>query len=90
VFLKNGPSGSMVEAYFLPALNREPVDTIGSGDAYLAAAAIMLGYSRGMYHTAAIIGSIAAAIHCESFGNGTVTREDIDEVLNGVIELQRT
>jgi len=90
VFLKNGPNGSMVDANFLPAFNRDPVDTIGSGDAYLAAAAIMLGYSRGMYHTAAIIGSIAAAIQCTKFGNGTVTRDEIDEVLNGVIELQRT
>jgi sugar/nucleoside kinase (ribokinase family) len=88
-FIKNGPVGSMVDAYFLPALNQNPVDTIGSGDAYLAAASIMLGYSRGMYHTAAIIGSIAAAIQCTKFGNGTVTREEIDEVLNGVIELQR-
>ena len=89
VFFKNGPVGSRVDDAFLPALNQNPVDTIGSGDAYLAAASIMLGYSRGMYHTAAIIGSIAAAIQCTKFGNGTVTREEIDEVLNGVIELQR-
>lgn len=88
-FVKDGAEGSHVDAYRIPAFCNAPVDTIGSGDAYLATAAIMLGCYRDRVHEAAILGSISAAIHCSRPGNGTVTRIDIDEVLNESIEHQR-
>jgi sugar/nucleoside kinase (ribokinase family) len=81
IFLKNGISGSVVNGYPIPAFNEEPVDDIGAGDAYLASAAIVLAEDDSAYVCAGLIGSVAAAIHCASWGNVTVTREQISDVL---------
>ncbi len=81
VFLKNGIHGSVIHGTPIPALNEEPVDDIGAGDAYLATAAIVLGTNRDNQIEAALLGSIAAALHCAEWGNITITRGMIEDVL---------
>lgn len=86
VFLKNGINGSEVLGANIQAFNHQPVDDIGAGDAYLASAAVVLGYDSSKYVEAAIIGSIASALHCAEYGNITITREMIDDVLAAAID----
>jgi len=81
VFIKDGTEGSSVNGTSIPALNKKPVDDVGAGDAYLATAAIMIGKYGDKYVEAALMGSISAALHCAQYGNITITREMIDDVL---------
>jgi len=64
----------------MPAMAVNPVDTMGAGDAFLAVTAplVMLGASM---ETIGLIGSLAAAIECESVGNIPVKRAKLEKRL---------
>lgn len=60
----------------LPALNSNPVDVAGAGDALLAAASLCRGVG-GTIFEAAYLGSIAAAIQVSRLGNTPLRASDL-------------
>lgn len=85
VFVKHGIEGvrlPMLKNFEVPAFNLEPIDTMGSGDAFLAAASMVLSMDGSLQKEAAIIGSVAAGIKCAHVGNGAVNRQEINYVIS--------
>jgi rfaE bifunctional protein kinase chain/domain len=83
LFVKLGPEGLILvsrekepRTSSLMALNPNPVDVAGAGDAFLSAAALCR-VSGGSLAEAAYIGSIAAAIQVGRLGNIPITRAEI-------------
>ncbi len=61
---------------YLPALPARPIDSLGCGDALLAAASLTLAVG-GSLPAAALLGSISAAIEVSTLGNVAVTAEQM-------------
>jgi sugar/nucleoside kinase (ribokinase family) len=61
------------------------VDTVGAGDALLAAATLVLTRTGDLVQSA-ILGSMAAAVSCEKEGNVSVTMADVQRKLARVEE----
>jgi rfaE bifunctional protein kinase chain/domain len=59
------------------------VDPIGAGDALLAYSVLALAAS-GDIVTAAVLGSIAAAVACERQGNVPVSQQDVENKIQGI------
>jgi rfaE bifunctional protein kinase chain/domain len=64
------------------------VDPIGAGDALLSYASLAL-VATGDLVTAAILGSLGAAVACERQGNATVTQQELRDKIDAVQKLAR-
>ena len=81
VFLHCARSGSeSAEDDRIPALNRNPVDVAGAGDAFLVGTALCLATGADIWR-AMYMGSIASACQVSRLGNLPVTREELVEQL---------
>ncbi len=81
LFVKLGAEGLLVltpgsefATGSLPAMNRNPIDVAGAGDALLAAAGLALA-AGGTVWECAYLGSVAAAIQVSRVGNVPIDRE---------------
>ena len=69
--------------FSLPAYATHVVDPIGAGDALLAYAALALRVTDDL-QVAATLGSLAAAVACETAGNVPVTPEAVDQKIEAL------
>lgn len=74
------PGSESAEDDRIPALNRNPVDVAGAGDAFLVGTALCLATGTDIWR-AMYIGSIASACQVSRLGNRPVTREELVEQL---------
>ena len=72
---------------YLPALSNRGIDSLGCGDALLAAATLTLA-AGGSLQAAAFLGSVAAAIEVEQIGNVPVTAQQMFQRICGAEESQ--
>jgi bifunctional ADP-heptose synthase (sugar kinase/adenylyltransferase) len=70
------PWPSRVNAEHVPALASHAVDTLGCGDALLAAATLARA-AGGSLTSSAVLGSIAAAVQATRLGNDAISAHDI-------------
>lgn len=75
------PGPNPREFFQLDSFVRGPVDAVGAGDALLAYAALALASTSNIV-TAAILGSLGAAVSCERQGNVPVTPAEIEVKIN--------
>jgi rfaE bifunctional protein kinase chain/domain/rfaE bifunctional protein nucleotidyltransferase chain/domain len=61
---------------YLPSLAGSVIDPLGCGDALLATASATLA-AGGSLHTAAYLGSLAAAVEAQQLGNHTITADQV-------------
>lgn len=86
-FRTDEKSGDRPSYFAIDALVRENiVDPVGSGDALLAYAGIVL-LKTGNEVIASIIGTIAAGLACQKHGNVTVTPSEIIDYINKLEKL---
>jgi rfaE bifunctional protein kinase chain/domain len=90
LFVKLGAEGLLVltkssgfATYSLPAMNRNPVDVAGAGDAFLASAGLGLAAGCSAWECA-YLGSVAAAIQVSRVGNVPITLEALSAALRNV------
>ena len=69
--------GSRLRSEYVPSLSGHVVDTVGAGDAFLAAATLALASGTGL-NRAVYIGSAAAGLELEHLGNQPI---DVDGLL---------
>jgi sugar/nucleoside kinase (ribokinase family) len=90
--LKIGEKGSMIfrnkgfypkDFFPLDSFVDNKVDTIGAGDAYLAATTVFYTYTKNIV-ISSIIGNFAAAIACQQEGNVPITRDKIISFINNL------
>lgn len=90
--LKIGEKGSMIfrnkgyhpkDFFPLDSFVNNKIDTIGAGDAYLAATTIFYTYTKNIV-ISSIIGNFAAAIACQQEGNVPITRDKIISFVNNL------
>ena len=72
----DGEFQSRITTEHVPALGAMPLDPLGCGDAMLAAATLALA-SAGDMLTAAVVGSLAAAVHAGRLGNPALASGDL-------------
>jgi len=72
----NDGYASLVSGEHVPALGTHAVDSLGCGDALLAAATLSL-CSGGSLLTASFVGSISAAVEAQRLGNIVVSARDL-------------
>jgi len=77
----NDASGSF---FSLDTFADNVVDSIGAGDALLAYSTLALTLSPSAQVIASILGSMAAAIACETEGNNPVKPEDVIKKLERI------
>jgi len=65
----------------IPALNRNPKDVAGAGDAFLVGATLALAAKADIW-VAAYVGSLAAALQVNQVGNLPLSSEDLLQVIN--------
>lgn len=68
--------------HHIPAQAHEVYDVTGAGDTVMAALAVELANGKTLLE-AATIANVAAGIVVQKFGTATVSRAELDEVLNG-------
>jgi len=73
-------SNHRLRSEYLPALSHHTIDPLGCGDALLATASIALA-AGGSLVTAAMLGSLAAAIEVENIGNHAI---DADQLIAAI------
>ena len=78
------PSDSSGSFFSLDALAENVIDPVGAGDALLAYSTLALALDKNISVTASILGSIAAAIACETDGNNPVSPESVIKKLNNI------
>lgn len=71
---------SKLDAQPIPAFNKNPVDTLGCGDALLALTTLAAS-GGGAIAQAAYVGSIAAALHAGKLGNPSIDRLALNRAL---------
>ncbi len=71
---------SRLRSDYLPSLARQPVDPVGAGDVFMAAAALAC-LAGGSTARGAYLGSCAAAVHLGRLGNEAVDRVDLERWL---------
>jgi len=71
-----GKDMTLMRTERIEALNKFPVDISGAGDSLLASSSIALSLGANFY-SAALIGSIAAAIQVSRIGNVPITSSDL-------------
>ncbi|MDR3425542.1 MAG: PfkB family carbohydrate kinase [Alphaproteobacteria bacterium] len=76
-------NGTRWETDELPALNLQPLDVSGAGDAMLAASALVLAAEENIWHSA-LIGSIASARQVERVGNSPLKSSELSDALKYV------
>lgn len=90
--LKIGEKGSMIfrnkgfhpkDFFPLDSFVNNKIDTIGAGDAYLAATTVFYTYTKNIV-ISSIIGNFAAAIACQQEGNVPITRDKIISFINNL------
>jgi len=77
--------GERLASEYLPALSSHVVDALGCGDALLATASLALACG-GSLHTAAYLGSLAAAMELRQIGNQPITAEKLGDMVSGRAE----
>jgi len=65
---------------YLPALSSRTIDPLGCGDALLATSSLALACG-GSLQTAALLGSLAAAVEVQSTGNVPITTDALFEMI---------
>jgi rfaE bifunctional protein kinase chain/domain len=78
------PSDSSGSFFSLDALAENVIDPVGAGDALLAYSTLALALDKNIPVTASILGSVAAAIACETDGNNPVSPESVVKKLNNI------
>ena len=78
------PSPSSGSFFSLDALAENVIDPVGAGDALLAYSTLALTLDKNAPVTASILGSVAAAIACETDGNNPVNPESVVKKLNDI------
>jgi rfaE bifunctional protein kinase chain/domain len=90
--LKIGEKGSMIfrnkgfypkDFFPLDSFVNNKIDTMGAGDAYLAATTVFYTYTKNIV-ISSIIGNFAAAIACQQEGNVPITRDKIISFINNL------
>jgi bifunctional ADP-heptose synthase (sugar kinase/adenylyltransferase) len=90
--LKIGDKGSMIfrnkgfypkDFFPLDSFVSNKIDTIGAGDAYLAATTVFYTYTKNIV-ISSIIGNFAAAIACQQEGNIPISRDKIISFINSL------
>jgi bifunctional ADP-heptose synthase (sugar kinase/adenylyltransferase) len=92
-FLKLGDKGMLavdrtsneqLGVFPVPAMTKDVVDAVGSGDALLAYGLLSL-YKSKDYRIAGIVGSAAGALACENLGNVPIGREKVSAKLKEIL-----
>ena len=71
---RDGWFGSRLRSEYVPSLSGRVVDTVGAGDAFLAAATLALAFGSGL-NRAGYVGAAAAGLELERLGNEPVDTE---------------
>jgi len=73
-------SEGRLRSEYLPALSSRTIDPLGCGDALLATSSLALACG-GSLQTAALLGSLAAAVEVQSTGNVPITTDALFEMI---------